>query len=296
MCNTCANVVVNFAPDLVINRRNDDGENGDAETWDRLRGRPAMISTNSVNVETLYGNAIQDLVSFNSTGISLGLGTYAQINYSNRQNIIWFFKRAKGFFDIVCYTGNATAGRTVSHNLGAKPQLILAKTRNAANYWVTYDEASGATKHMRLDDGGGSTASIDHWNNTEPTSSVITLGDGNYTNRNSTKQIMYMFASVEGVSKVGSYTGTGSQQTIDCGFSNGARFVLTKCTTHNVEWMVHDTTRGIVSGNDKRLTWSTTNPQVGSSDEIDPHSSGFILDTQGDMNLSGRTYIFLAIA
>ena len=293
--NAAAFVEVGFAPDLVINSRNDDGEQSQSEFKDRLRGRKASIKSHAVNVETNYGNATQDLVSFDSNGISLGTGAYSQINYANRRNILWCFKRAKGFFDMILYIGNATV-RTVPHQLGVKPQLILAKARNVTNYWVTYDEPSGATKHMQLNDGNPSTASGDHWNNTEPTDSVITLGDGNYTNRNNANHVLYMFASVDGVSKVGTYTGTGSSQIIDCGFSNGARFVLSKCTTINKEWHVHDTTRGIVSGNDKRLELSTSAPEVRSSDEIDPHSSGFILDTQGDMNLSGKTYIFLAIA
>ena len=108
---------------------------------------------------------------------------------------------------------------------------------------------------------------------------------------------MFLFASVPGVSKVGSYTGNSSTQTIDCGFTNGARFVMIKSSTlNNTEWMVFDSHRGILAGNDPLLEISTTDGNTITTDWIDPANSGFIVNALGDINSNGETYIFYAIA
>ena len=98
---------------------------------------------------------------------------------------------------------------------------------------------------------------------------------------------------------MGSYTGNGSSQTIDCGFSSGARFVLIKSSTQATEWNVFDTARGIVSGNDPALFLDNTSAEVTNGDFIDPHSSGFTINyvtTLQGCNTSGQSYIFYAIA
>jgi len=108
--------------------------------------------------------------------------------------------------------------------------------------------------------------------------------------------IAYLFATVAGVSKVGSYTGNGTSQTIDCGFSTGARFVLIKRTDSTGDWHVYDSERGIVAGNDPRLELNTTDAEDTGSDDIDPVSSGFSVTSNADVNTNTAEYIFLAIA
>ena len=109
--------------------------------------------------------------------------------------------------------------------------------------------------------------------------------------------IAYLFASLPGVSKVGSYTGNGTSQTIDCGFSSGARFVLIKRTDAGGNWLVVDTERGLVSGNDPVLLLDATNAEQTNLDIVDPTSSGFIVNgTSANWNASGGSYIFYAIA
>ena len=109
--------------------------------------------------------------------------------------------------------------------------------------------------------------------------------------------VAYLFATVPNVSKVGSYTGTGSALNIDCGFSSGARFVMVKRTDTTGAWRVFDTERGIVSGADPFLDLDSTAAE-NSGDLIDPYSSGFSLSDSGNgnVNASGNTYIFYAIA
>jgi len=123
----------------------------------------------------------------------------------------------------------------------------------------------------------------------------FSVSDNPRVNDSGETYIAYLFASSD-VSKVGSYTGTGSDQTIDCGFTNGARFVLAKRSSTSGIWGVFDTARGIVAGNDPLLRLNATNAES-SSDYIDPHSSGFTWPGEGGgFNTSGITYIFYAIA
>jgi hypothetical protein len=117
-------------------------------------------------------------------------------------------------------------------------------------------------------------------------------------NSGGTTNIAYLFASLPGISKVGSYTGNGSSQTINCGFTSGARFILIKRTDSTGDWYVWDTARGIVTGNDPHLSLNTTAAEVTSNDTIDPDSTGFIVNQVAatNVNVNTATYIFFAIA
>ena len=125
----------------------------------------------------------------------------------------------------------------------------------------------------------------------------VTLGTtaiANTNGGNGDAYIAYLFASLDGVSKVGSYVGNGANnRQIDCGFTNGARFILAKNTTGG-RWDVFDTARGIGAGNPPRLSLNNTNAEESPADYVDPHSSGFIVNSP--LNDNGDTWIFYAIA
>ena len=221
----------------------------------------------------------------------------------NTNYINWNWKRAPSFFDVVAFSGNSTSGRTVSHNLGVAPELMIVKRRTGGGAsWTTYVSDLGATKYLRVNNTNAVATSSGFWNNTAPTSSVFTVGNDADVNGSGEDYIAYLFATVAGVSKVGSYTGTNSSLTIDCGFSSGARFVLIKRTNSTGNWWLFDSVRGIVSGYDASLNLDNTNAEDSSVDWIDPHSSGFTLPPtaagggDNDVNISGAEYIFYAIA
>ena len=209
----------------------------------------------------------------------------------------WMFKRATGFFDVVAYSGNSTSGRNVAHNLGVAPEMMIVKRRTGISDWAVYSESEGATEFTRLNATTASGATS-VWNSTAPTSSVFTLGTGNTVNNTGEDYIAYLFATLAGVSKVGSYTGTGADLNVDCGFSAGARFILIKRTDSTGDWYVWDSVRGIVAGNDPYLLLNSTAAEATTTDYIDPLSSGFTVTSTAPaaLNASGGTYIYLAIA
>jgi hypothetical protein len=91
---------------------------------------------------------------------------------------------------------------------------------------------------------------------------------------------------------LGSFSHTnGSATNVDCGFSNGARFIIIKRTDSTSDWRVFDSVRGIVSGNDNYLLLNDTDAES-VYDFVDPLSSGFTVASNYDTG----DYIFYAIA
>ena len=217
----------------------------------------------------------------------------------NTNYISWNWKRAPSYFDVCCYKGTGSA-QTVSHNLGVVPEMIWIKRRDSTRDWATGFGSLGWTKRgPALNSTEIAYTVSTWWNDTAPTSSVFTVGSSATTNGSGGHYIAYLFASLDGVSKVGSYTGTGTAGlNVDCGFSNGARFVLIKKATGTASyWAVFDSERGIVSGNDPFLRLNDTTAETTSIDAIDPYSAGFTVATDFSfLNNSGDTYIFYAIA
>jgi hypothetical protein len=287
---------VGFAPDLVIINNTNHVYSNQNMISDRLRGATKQLQTNQTGSDAEYTRT-EEIKSFDSLGVTFGTSTWATSNYSNAQYINHFFKRAPGVFDVVCYTGTGSS-MTIPHSLGVAPELIITKSRSFANQnWPVYARDVGFSKTMFLDT-VDSNISI-NWI-TASTASNYSIGQaGDPISRNGATYVTYLFSSKAGISKVGSYTGNGSTQTINCGFSTGARFILIKRTDSMGDWYVWDTARGIVSGNDPFSTLNDyTKDNAGSSDSVGPENSGFIVNqvSATNINVNNGTYIFLAFA
>jgi len=255
----------------------------DRKVMTRLLGATELVVSDN-SQEGSYSNAVWDYMN--------GWGNEA--NQTDKYS--WAWKRAPSYFDTTAFSGNGTAGRTVSHNLGVAPEMMWVKVRSIVEPWAVYHTGmNGGTTpekyHMRLTSGAESEDS-DIWNNTAPTSSVFTTGGNDKVNANNQTYIAYLFATTPGVSKVGSVSHSGSSTDVNCGFSNGARFVMLKRSNASGDWYFWDSVRGIVAGNDPYLLLNTTAAPVTNTDFIDPLASGFQIS--GDF--TDGTYIFYAIA
>ena len=225
-----------------------------------------------------------------NTTVKTSVGSTGYVHYN--------FRRAPGFFDVVAYSGNSVAGRTVPHNLGVAPEMMIVKRRDGAFSWAVYHTGDGiggnnGVSFLNLDIAAFS--GVNYWNSTAPTEDAFTVGSDVVVNGSGT-YVAYLFATLPGVSKVGSYTGTGAIQAVDCGFTSGARFVLIKRTDGTSPWWLWDTARGITTAADPFLDLNSDASETTGLDWLDPASSGFELPAGGNNNISGRTYIFLAIA
>ena len=204
----------------------------------------------------------------------------------------WMWKRAPKYFDVVCYTGTSGA-QTINHNLGVVPEMIWIKKRSEASFYG-FTVYHGTTGNMMLandfSSGFGSSNAVNHSNISATTFEVAS---GNVdVNDNGETHVAYLFASVAGVSKIGSVAHSGSSTDVDCGFSNGSKFVLLKRTDAADNWRLFDSDRGIVSGNDNQVFVNLSNAESTSNDLIDPLSSGFQITD----DLTDGTYLFYAIA
>jgi hypothetical protein len=288
-------ITTNFPVDLSINTgRNSAGR----FVMDRLRGSRTnffnYLETNSTAAET------------QGTGAGLGFDNntaFVNSSWSGTNWVWWSFGRAPSVFDVVCYTGTGVAGHVVNHNLGVAPEWIITKKRSSGgsfNDWYTvssvyyntipYDRQSALNSNNGFT-GGGYISGAD--------STSFTLANAYVGNETGHNIVAYLFASVPNVSKVGTYTGTGSDVNVDCGFSSGARFVyVQRADATGTGKYVWDSARGIVSGNDPYLLINSIAAEEPNTDYIDPLASGFTVTSNASstINISGAIYFFLAIA
>ena len=218
--------------------------------------------------------------------------------------IAWNFKRAPGFFDVVAYQANNNSAFSVNHNLGVAPEMVIIRNRDTNYHWsVSHTGLTGGTdfsRQLALNNDTSESHSAHHTG--APSATQFHLGTSSGVNWGTDKFIAYLFATVAGVSKVGSYTGTGNAINVDCGFTAGARFVLIKRTDATGDWYVWDTERGIIADDDPYLLMNEDDAEVTNTDYIDPHpeNKGFRVTSSAPNALndsaSGSDYIYLAIA
>jgi hypothetical protein len=288
-------VTTGFPVDLAISGSRT--STGSKLSLDRLRGS----STNS------YASLFTNSTGAEGTGTGSGFGFdnntgYVDAFWSTSSMAYWNFRRAPGFFDEVCWTGDSTNPRSINHNLTVAPTLIITKKRNSTSNWITgYDFASTTYKYFFLNDAGA--ANSDTYASTpvyggQPTASVFVVGNQGNMNISGDTYVSYLFASCPGVSKVTNFTGTGTLQTINCGFTGGARFVLIKRTDSTGNWFVWDSSRGLSSSNDPYLMLNSTAAEVTSTNWVDTTATGFQVTAASgnDVNINGASYIALAIS
>ncbi|NBO27368.1 MAG: hypothetical protein EBU96_11400 [Actinobacteria bacterium] len=183
--------------------------------------------------------------------------------------------------------------------MSAVPELVIYKCRSLnSTSWPTYCAQLAVTDALALEATNGKFSSGNVWWGTAPTTTVFYARNTADTNSSGQTYVTYLFATCAGVSKVGSYTGTGTTLQVNCGFTGGARFVLIKRTDSTGDWYVWDSARGIVAGNDPYLLLNSNTAEVTNTDYIDTYSAGFEISSTAPaaINANGGTYIFLAIA
>ena len=194
----------NMQPDLVwIKQRNA----GSTYHWlaDVIRGVTKYLSS---NVNSVEATETTQITSFDSDGFSLGNKT--NTNDNSDTYVAWCWKEsATAGFDIVTYTGNETA-RTISHSLSAKPKIIICKGRSVVSNWTTQHGSYGAEKQFQLQETDAVADNATTWNDTEPTTSVFSVGTSTACNDNEETFVAYLFAEKQGYSKFGTYTTNGN--------------------------------------------------------------------------------------
>jgi len=272
---------------------------------DTERGTGKVIFSNSSSGEDADATTI---TSYNSNGFTMGSSTL-KMNTSGEEFVSWTFRKCRGFFDVVTYTGNGVAGRTVSHNLGSVPGCIMVKNLDASEFWEVYhrgiDSTAPENYRINLDRNPGRSASSTQWNNTAPTSTEFTLGTNDAVNKNGDSYVAYIFAhndgsfgedSDEAVIKCGTYAGSGNEQTISLGFE--PQWILIKNRAASYNWIMLDMMRVWTDDECIALVANNTDADSDIQSLIDsrPVSNGFTMSSNYDfINKSGNDYIYIAI-
>ena len=239
-------------------------------------------------------------------------GTAAEVQYdynykvnpyywSSGTQINYILRRFPGVLDVVGYTGDGTDNREIGHNLGSAAEFIAVKATSTTGNWICWHKGLTQGYSIVLN----STAAQDGYsrvnNHSNSTTHFrvrpFTSGPGS-ANTSGVSYVAYLFASLDEISKVGTYSGSGNDVNVDCGFTSGARFVLIKRLDSTGDWYAWDTERGIVSGNDDYILFNDDAAEVTSTDYIDPLNAGFTVTSSAPaaLNASGGSYLFLAIA
>jgi hypothetical protein len=310
---------VGFQPDLVwIKGRSGTYASGYPHfVFDGVRGVGKQIFTNNTNAESTNLN---NLYSFDSDGFSLGQSAVDSVtNGSSTEFVSWNWLASNttasntvgdinstvsvnttSGFSIGTYTGNGTAGATIGHGLASDKVTIIVKRTDTTSNWGVKHYKIPATQWLQLDQNDGANTSSLIWNDTEPTSSVFSVGSYVGTNASGGTYVFYAFAEKKGFSKFGSYTGNGNADGtfVYTGFKPA--FVLVKRTdTAGYEWSIWDNKRDPFNLADTTLrpNSSASESTIGSFYQIDMLSQGYKFRTSnGDVNDSGGTYIYMAFA
>jgi hypothetical protein len=288
-----------FSPDLVwIKNR---GTTTSHAIYDTTRGAQSQLSSDTTGDQVTSSSG---LTSFDANGFTIGTSTL--VNTSGTQYVAWSWDESvQAGMDIVSYTGNG-ANRTISHNLGVAPKMIIVKARTTAGAdqgWPVWHTSIANTTYLGLNSTSATATGADYWNSTSPTSSVFSLGANAAVNANNDTYISYLFSEIEGYSRFGSYTGNGSSDGpfVWCGFR--PRWFMIKNSSSAYSWIVYDTARNTENLVTLKLAPNNSQEENGSSiggvtfNTMDILSNGFKLrSTNVDSNASGNTIIFAAFA
>ena len=275
--------------------------------------------TNAEGGDGADGGGNDLLASFNSDGFTLDGG--ADSNASGATGVAWCWKAGTSFsndasatsvgtldstgsinttagFSIISYTGNATSGATVAHGLGAAPGMILIKNRSAGSTnWNLFHKSLTGNTALFPDLVNAADTNSKYFNDTNPTSTVFTLGNYNDANGNGNNIIAYCFAEKQGYSKFGKYTGNGNADGtfVYTGFSRA--FLLTKDSSASRDWAIIDNKRDTHNIIGKRLFPNNSDAENTESNVVDFTANGFkIRNTTSSHNVDGNTYIYWAFA
>ena len=283
---------------------------------DSVRGNTKVVYSSMSNSEDT--TSIQ-VTSFASDGFALGSGT--NTNKNNITYAAWQWKAGTSFtndasstgigsidsagsfnndagFSIVTYTGNGSSGATVKHGMNQKPAMFIIKDRDNSNEgWMVYHKFWGATKYQRLNETGAVATGSAYFNNTEPTSSVFTIGNNDVVNKSGDKYVTYCFAEKQGYSKFGSYAANENVNGpfVYTGFKPA--FVILRQSNLGRDWHMFDNKRSTFNAVGRYLRPNVSGAEDSGEDYLDLLSNGFKLKNTGNrFNDADGTYIFMAFA
>jgi len=284
--------------------------------FDAVRGVGKNLQSNGTTAEET-NNSVGYLSAFDSDGFTVSQGSSSGDRVNGAYNYVGWNWKANGAgssntdgsitstvsanttsgFSIVTYTGTGS-NATIGHGLNSAPSVVICKQLNATQQWINYHKAIGATKYLHLNASDASATSSTVWNDTDPTSSVFSVGTAVNCNGSGNTYVAYCFAEKKGFSKIGSYVGNGNADGafIYTGFKPA--MVIVKCSSAgSTDWIITDNKRGTFNPAGERLYPNLSSAEDASGDYFNYLSNGFKFNENVNLwNTSGATYIYMAYA
>ncbi len=177
---------------FVWTKNRDSGSYGH-NVFDTIRGVGQMLTTQTSNSSSAEGNT---LTTFNSNGFRINSDN--NINKNNEDYVSWTFRKAKGFFDMVTWTGDGTSNRSISHSLGCVPGFIMVKCSSAGSTdWMVYHSGiENAVKYLTLNSTAQPSENAAKFA-AVPTSTTFSVGNSNDVNGDGNTYIAYLLSGGE---------------------------------------------------------------------------------------------------
>jgi hypothetical protein len=292
------------------------------QVFDSSRGIANSLRTNDTDAEDT-DSPNDRLTAINSDGFTLG--DDGNPNTNTNTYVAWQWKANGGtethsqtetgtslacstqanstaLFSITTYTGSGTAGDKITHGLGVVPQFHITKKRNGAEDWLVYHHKNTdapETDHLLLNTNDATSDSDTRFNDTAPTSTLITYGNNSVCNGDAATYVNYAFAAVQGFSKFGGYVGNGalSGPFIYTGFKPA--WCMIKRTVTGNEWTIFNHKSDPYNEMFTNINASTAGGEDSATDydDIDFLSNGFkIREDNDDVNTDASTYIYMVFA
>ena len=302
-----------FSPDLVWVKNRAAADNH--KLLDTIRGATNELESNTTDAEVANADG---LTAFNSDGFDLGADV--EYNTSSEAYVAWTWDAGSSTVEntdgtitsqvrasptsgcsIVTYSGNGTDGATIGHGLNVAPQMVIIKRRNAVDNWPVYHTSLGGGNNLLfLETADAKRSDLNVWSSTAPSSSVITIGDRDEVNNNTSTYVAYCFAPVDSYSSFGSYTGNGSSDGPFVYLGFRPRFLLWKSSSYSTgdtNWVMFDSARSPYNRTVLHLRADLGAAEASGSEYIDLCSNGFKLRyVDANNNANGQTYIYAAFA
>ena len=301
-----------MAPDMVYLKRRD--AEGPPMIFDTIRGAGKRIQTNNTDTEATHA---QQLTAFGSDGFTVG--THEDANHSSGTYVSWNWKaggegsansegnttttktsaNTTSGFSIITYEGDGAAA-TLGHGLGAVPHFIIQKNLDDTENWQVYhhkNTSAPETDYLTLNTTNATGDQASRWNDTAPTSTLITIGSDTSVSQSGESMVMYAWTEKKGYSKFGSYKGNGNANGtfISTGFRPA--MIIIKRTDSTDHWLIYDDQRGYNGDIASLRPNESHNESTASGYEIDILSNGFkARQNHNDINGSGNTYIYASFA
>ena len=296
---------IGFQPDMNWTNKRTAGNNH--AMVDVVRGVTKTIYPDETYVE---GTQSGGLTAFGTDGYTIG--TSGDYNDSGVNYVSWNWKAANaqgssntdGSINTTYTSANTTAGfsiskytgtgsnATIGHGLGAAPKMIIIKNLTNTINWHCYHKSLGATKVIYLSLTNAAATDSTSFNDTEPTTSVFSVGTDTGTNQSSSNFVAYCFAEKKGFSKFGSYTGTGAKNFVYTGFKPA--FLMVKKFSGTDAWVMVDNKRDIDNPVSNYLLANSSAAEA-SGLTYDFLSNGFAFN-DSSQNASSDSYIYMAFA